>query len=120
MTTTLNLADRIKFSEILKRVGQAVHENAEAKGFWADMGAAPQDSKGIGLRCALIASEAFEAFERWRNVNIIGDEEFAKELADIVIRTLDLATYLGIDLADVILDKHEANLKRPHMHNKAF
>jgi NTP pyrophosphatase (non-canonical NTP hydrolase) len=41
---------------------------------------------------------------------------FASELADVVIRVMDLAEAMGIDLEREILLKHEYNLTREHRH----
>jgi NTP pyrophosphatase (non-canonical NTP hydrolase) len=45
---------------------------------------------------------------------------FGVELADTVIRILDLASGLGIDLEGLILQKMEYNATRPQMHGKVF
>lgn len=43
------------------------------------------------------------------------------ELADAMIRIMDLAEYLGIDLADAIMVKADYNRGRPAMHGgKAY
>lgn len=44
----------------------------------------------------------------------------AEELADIVIRVLDLAGGLELDLASVIEAKHAYNTTRPRKHGKKF
>lgn len=41
---------------------------------------------------------------------------FDSELADIVIRVMDLAEHLGIDLERAIQEKHEFNQTRPMRH----
>lgn len=52
---------------------------------------------------------------------ILKPEGFAIELADAVIRIMDLCCYLGIDLAEAILIKRRYNKSREHMHGgKAF
>lgn len=43
------------------------------------------------------------------------------ELADVVIRCFDMAAEIGIDLWDVVYQKHRYNLSRPFKHgNKQF
>ena len=43
-------------------------------------------------------------------------EGVPSELADIVIRVLDLAEYYGIDMGEAIAQKHAYNLTRPYKH----
>lgn len=71
---------------------------------------------------ALIASEAFEAFEITREAGPMTEDKrarLAEELADIVIRAGDVATILEIDLGQAVQLKHAYNLTRPFRHGKA-
>jgi NTP pyrophosphatase (non-canonical NTP hydrolase) len=43
-------------------------------------------------------------------------EGFPSELADIMIRVMDLAEGMGVDLGKEILEKHEYNKTRPYKH----
>lgn len=66
-------------------------------------------------KLALVHSEVSEATEAVRH----GDAaNFAEELADAVIRILDISASLGIDLEQAIEDKMEKNEGRPYMHGK--
>jgi NTP pyrophosphatase (non-canonical NTP hydrolase) len=62
---------------------------------------------------ALIHSEASEALEAFRNDDAEGFEE---ELADIIIRTLDLGYGLGVDMDALVARKLAANKDRAHRH----
>jgi NTP pyrophosphatase (non-canonical NTP hydrolase) len=53
-----------------------------------------------------------------RGVVVQKPEGFPVELADAVIRILDLAAWLGIDLAAVIDLKVAYNKTRPHLHGR--
>lgn len=72
----------------------------------------------IPTKLALIMSECSEALEAHRQgkTNDIGHE-----LADIVIRTMNLAEDLGINLEEQIREKHIFNSTRPFKHgNKLY
>lgn len=73
----------------------------------------------VPVALALISSEVSEALEAHRNC--AASVDLAYELADIVIRTMDLAAALGIDLGQLIITKHERNKTRPFRHgNKRY
>lgn len=111
----------------LREAIQRCHETARSKGWWDDApvetGKAFPDM--VAGKLMLIVSEASEALEDLRNGKSVTRVEvepsgkpvgFASELADIVIRTFDLAGYLGIDLAEVIEQKMAYNKSRPFRH----
>src|ERR1700752_599523 len=83
---------------------------------------------------ALIASEAVEALETYRkNYSIEHDarnvktgmtsqqpRDYLDELADVVIRTFELAARNGLSLGQAVVDKMDKNRKRPYRHGKTF
>ena len=102
----------------LKQLQQEIHENAKAHGWW-------EDPRRPGELFMLITSEVAEAFEEIRNGRAMGETYYSEggkmegvpsELADIVIRVLDLAEYDGIDMGEAIAQKHAYNLTRPYKH----
>lgn len=94
-----------------------IHANAVKKGFWQDNQINFGDLGGIPTRLMLIVSEVSEAMEADRN----GDKEnLAEELADIIIRTLDLSYSLNINIGKTIIDKHLINMKRSYKHGKRY
>lgn len=111
-----------EFQSPLSSLQTRAHTNSVNKGFWLH----PQPPN-LAEKLALIHSEVSEALEDLRNNHMqesttpegkpIG---FPSELADIVIRTLDLAEYLGVDLFRSLLKKMAFNESRPFKHNKAF
>jgi NTP pyrophosphatase (non-canonical NTP hydrolase) len=95
---------------------KAVHENAKEHGWHSGLLNIPE-------KLMLIVSEVSEALEAYRDDEMCEDTEsngkpvgFASELADIVIRTLDLAEAAGYDLESAISRKHEYNKTRPYRH----
>jgi NTP pyrophosphatase (non-canonical NTP hydrolase) len=99
---------------------EKLHETAVAKGFW------PEDVDDIFItkQLMMIVSEAVEVMEAIRKDK--GEEEVADEMADIIIRTLDLYAglvengYTNISLDYAIKKKTQANQDRPEMHGVRF
>ena len=98
----------------------AIHEYAKDKGWW-------DSERSFGDLCSLFHSEITEAYEEYRNGHEVTETYFndAKpekpegvptELADVVIRILDFCGYAGIDLQEIIEQKHSYNLTRAYRH----
>ena len=102
-TETRYFKNSIPLSELQKQI----HENAVKKGFW--------ENESIPEKLVFIHEEVSEALRAYRNRK---DSEIPEELADIVIRTFDLAEHLGINLSKAIIKKYNKNLKRPYLHGK--
>ena len=69
----------------------------------------------VATAIALIHSEASEAMEALRT-NDLGN--FAEELADVLIRVLDLSSGLGINIDQAVYDKLEQNKVRGYRHGE--
>ena len=123
------LKPKTAVGSVISGMASEIHDNAVKHGFYEeadDMIAylAVNDLPGLVkvtktnfvlAQLAKIMSEGGEAVaaiqhDEW--------EELPEELADIVIRTLDLADYLGYPIGDVILAKMEKNKNRPYKHGK--
>lgn len=98
----------------------AIHKRAVSKGWWDD---GKEHANDIAAKLALVHSEVSEALECLRDGQMAMDYElggkpvgFATELADIVIRVMDLAEALGIDLWATMLEKDAYNATRQHRH----
>lgn len=80
-------------------------------------------------RLFLIAREVTEAHEELRKGHAMTHTYYRKdgkpegvpfELADVVIRCMDLAEEIGVDLEALIIEKMTFNATRPFKHGKAF
>ena len=96
----------------------SIHDNAAVHGWW-------EEPREDGTLIALIMSEAAEALEALRKGN--GPDEHCPqfsgaevELADVVIRIMDMAEARGWNVAGAIVAKHEFNKGRPYKHGKEF
>lgn len=94
---------------------KSIHQLAIEKGWWESDREIPE------LLCLIHSeiSEALEAYrirgiERWVKNN--KPEGVAVELADAIIRILDLAEYFGFDMEEEILEKHKFNNTRKYRH----
>lgn len=106
--------NEIDFDSDLEEIQTRAWVNSERHGFHGTA----TDSELM----ALIASEAFEAFELTREAGPMTEDRrarIAEELADIVIRAGDVATIFEIDLGQAVQLKHRYNLGRPYRHGKA-
>jgi NTP pyrophosphatase (non-canonical NTP hydrolase) len=124
---------------MINELSKKIHQNARDKGFYA----APRN---IGEMLCLIHSEVSEALECDRKeffAHLTTEQEsilsgsptdsdfqtyfqefvkdtFEDELADIMIRVMDLAEHKGVDLEKHILLKMRYNSLRPHKHGKLY
>ena len=97
-----------------------IHKNAVQHG-WYD----GQSVKNFGELLMLVVTEVAEVMEEYRNGRLMREtyvNEKGKmcgipsELADIVIRVMDICGYYEIDLEQAIAEKHEYNKSRPYKH----
>lgn len=116
----------------LNDVAKAAHDMAREKGFWDG------DAGDVCKKLLLIHSEVTEAAEEYRKGNAqtyytaakverygsgltyIGYEQkpegIGPELADVLIRTLDLIQGMGMNAEALVKEKMEFNGKRGKLH----
>lgn len=110
----------------LRELQNILHAMAITKGWWAEhcdaTGVIRLTPHELAAKLCLIHSEVSEALECVRRGELETFERDGKpeglpsELADVVIRCLDLAGALGIDLGAEIERKRAYNATRTHRH----
>ena len=117
-----------KLGKKINELSAEVCEISDEKGFWHIEDISPFAI--VPVKLALIGDEVSEALKVHReeyegiegpNFNYMTaqqEQDFTEELADIVIRTLDLAGGLGLDIGNSITEKIKKNKTRPHRHGK--
>lgn len=95
-----------------------IHENAKKHGWY-------ETPRTPGELLMLITCEAAEAMEEIRNGHTMTETYYddkgkmqgvPSELADIVIRVMDMAEFYGINLEAAIDEKHIYNIQRAYKH----
>jgi NTP pyrophosphatase (non-canonical NTP hydrolase) len=104
----------------LDDMAKEIHETAVEKGFWPDK----VDDLFISKQLLMIVSEVVEATEAIRKDE--GKQRVADEIADIIIRTLDLYQglkdngYVDQELQVALNNKTNFNKTRPERHGVKF
>ena len=87
-----------------------MHAFVESKGWYASDSAKPQTPRNLAASLAIEAAEVLEHFQ-WRE-DVKEPAALAGELADVALYLLQLASIVGIDLEQAILDKLTLNQHR--------
>lgn len=107
----------------LNELAKGIHQTAIEHGWW-------EEERNFAESLALIHSEVSEVLEDWRhgkNITSIIYETgphsgltkpcgIPVELADIIIRVLDLCGHYNIDIDFAVSEKTEYNKLRPYRH----
>jgi NTP pyrophosphatase (non-canonical NTP hydrolase) len=97
----------------LNTLGEEICEINTANGWNVLLPNQWEDTYKVPAVLALIHSEASEALEAFRKDDF---KNFSEELADVLIRVLDCASGLGIDMDAEVAKKLEKNRARSYRH----
>jgi NTP pyrophosphatase (non-canonical NTP hydrolase) len=105
----------------ISRVAKKCFEISDEHGFW-DRDIHGKPTRDIAAALMLIVTELSEAFEAFRSGNIDSavKDNFSEELADALIRLLDLSYGMDLHIENEMVKKIELNRKRPYKHGKNF
>lgn len=109
------------FTSAIQAMTDEIREWAIGKG-WREPDAPPRDPLQLLM---LVTTEVAEAAEAFRNGNPMcerpGMNEFShaeEELADVIIRILQMGDEFGFDIGGAICAKMRFNWTRPYKHGK--
>lgn len=120
----------VHYGNALDDLAEEIFTISEYKGFW-DIDSI-SDLAYVPLKLALVHDEVSEALEVHREVYDDSDvdvvtqmtdmqeADFTEELADIIIRVLDIAGSFDLPIGDSVIEKIEANRRRPSRHGKRY
>lgn len=104
----------------LDALSATLHEIARGKGFWDG----EYNYDKVGNKLALVHSEVTEVLEAIRKDH--GSEKIVEEIADIIIRILDLYAAMRNEemvihsLDEILQNKINKNKERPILHGNRF
>ena len=112
---------------VITDTAQAAHRVNVANGWWGDrndIATQSREAEAIVILSALglVTSEVAEAMEavRKHDPSMWSDtktkDTLARELGGAVVRIMDLAAWLGIDLGAAVVEEIEANATRGYKH----
>lgn len=121
------------YAQFFDDLADEISQISEQKGFW-EYPWCNDDTMLMMTKLGLVHTEISEALEKHRKFyegeetsSISGmtptqEQEFSEEMADAVIRILDIIGFYGLgeDFGDIMIAKIQKNRERPHRHGKRY
>lgn len=106
------------FVDLFNEISEEIYTTSVKNGFW-------ENERNNGEMIALMHSELSEALETLRHPTYMSEHipmftATEEELADCIIRIMDMAFGRNYRIAEAILAKLEFNKTRPYKHGKSF
>ena len=99
----------------MNELAHQIHQYANEHGWW-------DTERNVGAILALVHSDVYDALEDWRTDHMESYLDgtkpcgFPSEMADIIIRVLDICAAFDIDIDGEVLAKMQYNQTRPYRH----
>lgn len=122
----------INRAEVINELAGQIAQGNRDRGFWDDYEREVKNEATerafVSQKVMLIVSELSEAVEELRSGRDVTEtymkdgkpEGFPVELADAMIRLLDLCGHVGIPVGDVLVEKVAFNATRGRKHGREF
>jgi NTP pyrophosphatase (non-canonical NTP hydrolase) len=94
----------------IKELTEEMNKLVRSKGWYESDSKRPQTPRNLAISLAVEAAEILEHYQFRENAK--DPQELARELADVALYLLQLASVTGIDLEKAVLDKIEINKTR--------
>lgn len=108
----------LNFADTLNLKAREIHKSNAEKGFWS------ADNYDFARLCMLVVTEISEAVEADRkdamDSHLTQRRGIEVELADAVIRIMDMAGGLNLDLGGAVEEKLVYNASRAYKHGKKY